>query len=51
MNFVTAAQYSKSNLAHFNINRRAATDFLRINSSLGRRSRAEHCTLIGQDPS
>lgn len=34
MKFVSPAQYSKSNLAHFNINRRALADFLNIYPSL-----------------
>ena len=35
MNFVSPDQYSKSNLAHLNINSRAAADFLRIHPGLG----------------
>merc|ERR1719400_1627666 len=39
MNFVSPAQYTKSNLAHFTINRRAVTDFLRIHPGLGPQDR------------
>ena len=39
MDFVTPTQYSKSNLAHFTINRRAVTDFLRIHPGLGPQDR------------
>ena len=39
MNFVTPAQYSKSNLAHFTINCRAVNDFVRIYPALGREDR------------
>ena len=34
MNFVTPDQYSKSNLAHFHINSRAANDFVSLHHSL-----------------
>ena len=40
MNFVSPAQYRKSNLAHFNINRRALTDFLTIHPGLGPEDRS-----------
>ena len=39
MNFVTPVQYSKSNLAHFNINCRAVNDFVQIYPALGREDR------------
>ena len=39
MNFVSPAQYSKSNLAHFNINWRAVSDFVEIYPALGREDR------------
>ena len=35
MDFVTPDQYSKSNLAHFNINSRAASDFVSLHPALG----------------
>ena len=35
MNFVTPAQYSKSNQAHFHINCRAVNDFVMIYPALG----------------
>ena len=40
MNFVTPAQYSKSNLAHFHINCRAVNDFVKIYPALGREDRS-----------
>jgi len=39
MNFVTPQQYTKSNLAHYHINTRAANDFLQIYPSLSSQDR------------
>ena len=39
MNFVSPAQYSKSNLAHLTINCRAVADFVQIYPALGREDR------------
>ena len=39
MKFVTPAQYTKSNLAHYNINTRAVNQFVRIHPALGEEDR------------
>ena len=39
MKFVTPAQYTKSNLAHFIINTKAANDFTRVHPRLGDQDR------------
>ena len=39
MNFVTPDQYTKSNLAHYHINSRAAEDFVKLHSKLGESDR------------
>ena len=40
MEFVSPAQYSKSNQAHFTINSRAAADLLRLHGGLGPEDRS-----------
>ena len=35
MKFVTPAQYTKSNLAHYKINTRAVNEFVKVHSPLG----------------
>ena len=39
MKFVTPAQYTKSNLAHYNINTRAVNEFVKVHSALGKDDR------------
>ena len=39
MKFVTPAQYTKSNLAHYNINTRAVNEFVQVHSALGKDDR------------
>ena len=39
MKFVTPAQYTKSNLAHFKINTRAVNEFVTVHSALGEEDR------------
>ena len=39
MGHITANQYSKSNLAHYNINKTAANNFISIHPALGSQDR------------
>ena len=39
MKFVTPAQYTKSNLAHYTINTRAVNEFVKVHSALGEEDR------------
>ena len=39
MKFVTPAQYTKSNLAHYKINTRAVNEFVKIQPALGEEDR------------
>jgi len=39
MKFVTPAQYTKSNLAHYNINTRAVNEFVKVHPALGKEDR------------